>query len=70
MRVKLLLAISFLSILAIPGFSANVQAANCLQAGNTGLTASIVAHPGQTITGAVDATGCDLGIYVGPEWMV
>ncbi len=66
MKVKLLLAISFLSILAIPVFSVNVQAANCLQAGNTGLTASIVAQPGQTITGVVDAAGCDLGIYVGP----
>ena len=66
MNVKLLLMISFLSIVAIPVFSVNVQAANCLQAGSTGLTASIVAHPAQMITGVVDAAGCDLGIYVGP----
>jgi len=39
---------------------------NCQQAGSTGLTAKVVATSGQTITGLVDATGCDVGIYVGP----
>jgi len=38
----------------------------CTAAGGTGLTASVIATTGQTITGATDATGCDLGIYVGP----
>ena len=33
---------------------------------NTGLTAKIVAHSGQTISGLVDATGYDIGIYIGP----
>jgi hypothetical protein len=66
MKVKLLLVIAFVCILAVPFFSASVQAANCLQAGGTGLTASVVAQPGQMITGIVDAAGCDLGIYVGP----
>lgn len=31
-----------------------------------GFTAKVVAHSGQTIRGPVDATGYDLGIYVGP----
>src|SRR5665811_2075108 len=38
----------------------------CSAAGTTGLTARTIATPNQTITGATDATGCDLGIYVGP----
>ena len=39
---------------------------DCSTAGTTGLNALIIAHSGQTITGAVDASGCDIGIYVGP----
>ena len=31
-----------------------------------GYTAKVVAHSGQTIRGAVDATGYDVGIYIGP----
>src|SRR5664280_2581008 len=38
----------------------------CTAAGGTGLTASVIATTNQAITGATDATGCDLGIYVGP----
>ncbi len=48
-------------------------APTCLAAGSTGLTAAIVATTAnkiidQTTVGSptVDATGCDLGIYVGP----
>ncbi len=51
---------------ALPGVANFAQAATCSPAGSTGLTASIVAHAGQTITGMVDAAGCDVGIYVGP----
>jgi parallel beta-helix repeat protein len=45
-----------------------VQAIVCSPAGTTGLTAKIVATPsGQTISGlTIDATGCDIGVYVGP----
>lgn len=41
-------------------------AATCQSAGNTGLTAAVIATSNQTITGAIDATNCDVGIYVGP----
>jgi hypothetical protein len=40
--------------------------ATCTPAGTTALTADVIAQTGQTITGAVDATGCDIGIYVPP----
>ncbi len=39
----------------------------CQAAGSTGLTAAVVATAGQTITGSIDATGCDVGIYIGPS---
>ncbi len=39
----------------------------CFMAGTTGLTAAVVATSGAIlINGTVDATGCDIGIYVGP----
>ncbi len=39
----------------------------CVPAGTTGLTALVVATTGLTINGQTeDATGCDIGIYVGP----
>ncbi len=41
-------------------------ASGCAQAGTTGFTAAVVATQGQMITGTVDATGCNLGVYVGP----
>jgi hypothetical protein len=51
---------------AAVGLASPAQAAVCTAAGTTGLTAATIATNGQTITGAaVDATGCDVGIYVG-----
>ena len=51
-------------LIAAPGGPA--RAATCAPAGTTGLTAALVATAGQTISGqTIDATGCDLGIYVG-----
>ncbi|HZQ85867.1 MAG TPA: right-handed parallel beta-helix repeat-containing protein [Acidimicrobiales bacterium] len=41
-------------------------APTCVPAGGTGLTAVTIAQSGATITGAIDATGCDLGVYIGP----
>ena len=42
-------------------------AVGCTPAGSTGLTAAVVATAGQTsFPSPIDATGCDLGIYVGP----
>ncbi len=37
----------------------------CTAAGSTGLTAAHIATTNEVITGSVDATGCDIGIYVG-----
>ncbi|MGH9062059.1 MAG: hypothetical protein ACRDZY_21465, partial [Acidimicrobiales bacterium] len=56
--------------LALPiagtGVAAAAPAVACHAAGNSGLTASVVATKGQTIAGAnVNATGCDVGIFVG-----
>jgi parallel beta-helix repeat protein len=41
-------------------------AASCAPAGTTGFTAAVVATQGQMITGTVDATGCNVGVYIGP----
>ena len=38
----------------------------CTAAGTTGLTAALLAISGEKISGWVNATGCDVGIYVGP----
>jgi hypothetical protein len=39
----------------------------CQAAGDTGLTAKIVAASGAHLSGLdVDATGCDIGVYIGP----
>ncbi|HEY2429369.1 MAG TPA: right-handed parallel beta-helix repeat-containing protein, partial [Acidimicrobiales bacterium] len=41
-------------------------AGGCSTAGSSGYTASVVATQGQSVTGTIDATGCDVGVYVGP----
>src|ERR1700688_2333961 len=41
------------------------QAAVCTAAGSTGLTAAMIATNAQVINTVVNATGCDVGIYVG-----
>ena len=46
---------------------ANYAVAECLTAGNTGLTTYLILTSGQQLTGTtITATGCDLGIYIGP----
>ena len=58
-------AIVLLSLVALPALPS--YAVTCQSAGSTGLTALIVASPGQTISGqTITATGCDVGVYVGP----
>ncbi len=53
---------SFAFVPAIPSF-----AVTCQTAGTTGLNALIIAHSGQTIRGqTIDATGCDIGVFVPP----
>jgi parallel beta-helix repeat protein len=54
MGTALLMTISAIPVMAVP-------------ADDTGFTAKIVATTGQMITGAVNATGYDVGIYVGPS---
>ena len=60
------------SVLAVGGtaattlFTQSAGAVGCSAAGSTGLTAAQVATTNQTISASVDATGCDIGIYVPP----
>jgi nitrous oxidase accessory protein NosD len=63
-----LLPISLLASMAlvftVPALSATPS---CSAAGSTGLTTMMTAHTGQVISHlTVDATGCDVGIYVQP----
>ncbi|HXQ91675.1 MAG TPA: right-handed parallel beta-helix repeat-containing protein [Nitrososphaerales archaeon] len=61
-----LIATAFLIPIAIPATA--VFATTCTPAGSTGLTAyMVVTHSHQTISKTtINATGCDLGIYVSP----
>ncbi len=63
-----LLAGTLLAGVGIIGVSATPAGAqaSCTPAGSSGLTAAVVATQGQTVTGTIDATGCDIGVYVGP----
>lgn len=61
-----LLIIIFVITLALPTSPLSVYASNCSSAGGTGLTSAMIAHSNQMITGMVDASGCDVGVYVGP----
>ncbi len=55
------------STLLFAVLGANCAVAACLPAGSTGLTANVIlASNDQLIGSTVNATGCDLGIYVGP----
>ena len=48
-------------------FTQAAGAAGCTAAGSTGLTAAdVVSAPGTLAAQTVDATGCDIGIYVAP----
>lgn len=52
---------------ALPvGAAAASTPSGCTDAGDTGLTAVVSATPGQHITGEIDASACNLGVYVGP----
>ena len=61
------LALFSVTLLSVPVLASDAIA--CQAAGTTGLTALMVATPGETISGqTIDASGagCDVGIYVGP----
>jgi nitrous oxidase accessory protein NosD len=47
---------------------ANCAAAACVPAGTTGLTTAVILTSNQQLTGTtVNATGCDVGIFVAPK---
>lgn len=63
--VPIVLAVFLLSVALVPALPS--YAVTCQSAGSTGLTALIVATPGETISGeTMSAAGCDVAIYVGP----
>lgn len=71
-RRRYLLAGSFATALAagaMPLMSSPALADSsvCHVAPGTGLTAKVVAMTGQHVTGTVDATGCDIGVFIGSQ---
>lgn len=66
MKARTVASASALALIA----SAVLAAPDAMAAGPTklanGFTAAVVAHSGQKISGQIDATGYDLGIYIGP----
>ncbi len=62
-RVAAGLAVVVSSALAAAG-PRTLAATDCTPAGASHLTARVIARPGATITGLVDAAGCDIGVYV------
>lgn len=65
-QTTLLLSLLALSATAIIAPSVAATSPSCVSAGSTGLTAKVVLTSGQMLSGTVDATGCDVGIFVGP----
>ncbi len=59
-------AIALAGAVSTSGGIAAQSSSPCVAGGSTGLTAVEVAVSGQTITGTINASGCDIGIYVGP----
>jgi parallel beta-helix repeat protein len=64
--LRLLVVSIFGVALATALGAAPVFGSSCLPAGSTGLTAYKVASSHETITGTIDATGCDVGVYIAP----
>ncbi len=64
--ISVLLGVGQFALFGI-GFGGVALADGCpYVAGSTGLRAEIIAAPGQHITGTVDASNCDIGVYIGP----
>ena len=56
-----------LGVVGAPASASADGGTSCSDAGATGLTAALVASPGQRIgPDTIDAAGCDIGIYIGP----
>lgn len=49
------------------GGTTSAGSTGCVAAGSTGLTAKVISQPFELISGFVNASGCDVGIYVGPS---
>jgi parallel beta-helix repeat protein len=63
LAIVLLLGLSIIPVALYPARATT----SCSAAGTTGLTALMVVHSHQVISGAtIDATGCDVGIFVPP----
>jgi Right handed beta helix region len=65
-----IVAVFSTSVTGLIAIAAPAQAApaqRCSVAGGTGLTAARIASAHQRISGHIDATGCDVGVYVGPK---
>jgi hypothetical protein len=64
--VRVVIVAAMLGVSAIAAIGP-ADAATCFPAGTSGYNATMIATANQTITGVVDGTGCDIGIYVGPN---
>src|SRR5690348_4066802 len=63
LSIVLLLGLSIIPVAVYPARATD----SCSPAGTTGLTTLMVAHSHQVISGkTIDATGCDVGIFVPP----
>lgn len=63
-RFKLLSAVTIVAVvLSLAAFPIGANAATLLP---NGFTAAVVATSGETITGNINASGSDVGIYIGP----
>ena len=49
------------------GISSPGTASRCVPAGDTGLTTAVVARRGELVTGTVNASGCDIGVFIGSD---
>jgi parallel beta-helix repeat protein len=66
-KIAVLPALAMLFMMGFIFAAPPVHAVSCSPAGTTGLTTLITAHSGQTIKDKnIDATGCDIGIFVPP----
>jgi parallel beta-helix repeat protein len=63
---RTVLALGVVGATTVPAVAAHAQGAGCVDAGDTGLTAVMSASSGQHIHGVIDASACNLGVYVGP----
>src|SRR5581483_672813 len=60
-------ALGATALVAGPLVAGPARAASCSPAGPSGLTAAMIVASGQTLSSqTVDATGCDIGIYLAP----